>query len=43
MKEFCAQPLSLVWLMFIHKAEVEKDKGIKNMSGLKGFTSDYII
>ena len=24
-KEFCAQPLSLVWLMFIHKAEVEKD------------------
>ena len=23
-KELCAQPLSLVWLMFIHKAEVEK-------------------
>ena len=24
-KEFCAQPLSFVWLMFIHKAEVEKE------------------
>ena len=24
-KEFCAQPLRHVWLMFIHKAEVEKD------------------
>ena len=23
-KEFCAQSLSLVWLMFIHKAEVER-------------------
>ena len=27
-KEFCAQPLSHVWLMFIHKAEVEKDNWV---------------
>ena len=38
-KEFCAQPLRLV-----QKTELEKDieyRCIKNLSGFKGFTSDY--
>ena len=44
MKEFCAQPLNLVWLNYVQKAELEKDiefRHIKNLSGFKGFTSDY--
>ena len=44
MKEFSAQPLRLVRLMYVEKVEVEKDIGfgsIKNLSRLKGFTSDF--
>ena len=43
-KEFCAQPLRLVWLIVCTKTELEKDieyRCIKNLSGFKGFTSDY--
>ena len=44
MLEFCAQPLRPVWLMYVQKEELQKDiqfRGIKNLSGFKGFTSDY--
>ena len=43
-KEFCAQPLRLAWLIVCTKKELEKDseyRCIKNLSGFKGFTSDY--
>ena len=43
-KEFCAQPLRQVWLIVCTKTEFEKDiefRHIKNLSGFKGFTSDY--
>ena len=43
-KEFCAQPLRLVWLIVCTKTELEKEieyRCIKNLSGFKGFTSDY--
>ena len=43
-KEFCAQPLTLVWLIVCTKTELEKDiefRHIKNLSGFKGFTYDY--
>ena len=41
---FCAQPHSLVWLMYVQKEEPEKIvelRGIKNLSGFKRFTSDH--
>ena len=41
-KEFFAQPCILVWLMYLQKAELEKDieiRGIKNLSGFKGLYS----
>ena len=44
MKEFYAQPLRLVWLIVCTKTELEKDieyRCIKNLSGFKGFNSDY--
>ena len=44
--EFCAHLHRFVWLMYVQKAELEKDiefRGIKNLSGFKGFTSDYKI
>ena len=43
-KEFCAQPLRLLWLIVCTRTELEKDiefRHIKNLSGFKGFTSDY--
>ena len=44
MKEFCAQPHRLLWLIVCTKTELEKDiefRQIKNLSEFKGFTSDY--
>ena len=38
-KEFCAQPLSLVWLMYVQKQNLRKIiefRGIKNLCGFKG-------
>ena len=43
-KEFWAQPLRLVRLIVCTKTELEKDidyRCIENLSGFKGFTSDY--
>ena len=43
-KEFCTQPLRLVLLIVCTKTELERDieyRCIKNLSGFKGFTSDY--
>ena len=40
MKEFCAQPLQLVWIIVCTKKELEKDieyRCIKNLSGFKSF------
>ena len=44
MLEFCTQPLTPVWLMYVQIAELEKDfefKAIKNISRFNGFTSYY--
>ena len=44
MKQFCAQPLTLVWLIVCTKTSLEKDiefRNIKKLSGFKGFTYDY--
>ena len=35
-KMFCGQPLRLVWLMYVQKADLEKDiefSGIENLNG----------
>ena len=43
-KMFCAQPHSLVWLMYVQKQNLRniiEFRGIKKLSGFKGFTSDY--
>ena len=42
-KEFCAQPLRLVWLIVCTKTELGEDieyRCIKSLSGFKGFTFD---
>ena len=42
-KELWAQPLTLVWIMYVEKVELEKDivfRDIKSLSGFKGFSSD---
>ena len=44
MKEFCAQPLRPVMLLYVPKADLEKDIefwDIENPIGFKIFTSDY--
>ena len=40
MLEFCAQPLRPVWIMYKQKEDIEF-RGIKNLGGFKGFTSDH--
>ena len=43
MLEFSAQPLRPIWLIYVQNEELENDiwlRGIKNLSSLKGFTSD---
>ena len=43
-EEFCAQPLSTVWLIYAKKAELRKIiefRGIKRLRGFKGFAPDY--
>ena len=42
-KEFCAQPVRLVWLIVCTKTELEEDiefRCIKILSGFKGSTFD---
>ena len=41
MKEFCAQPLILLWLIVCTKTELEKDLEFRHIKNLRGFKGIY--